>query len=66
MTGRKLLFSHSWMFMFEHYYHTCREGNGKVDTKKDYRLKNAAAKNAKKKIRQESKFIIKEMLDDLI
>lgn len=47
--------SHSWMFMFEHYYYTCRQWNGKIDTKKDYRLKNAAAKNAQKKIRQESK-----------
>jgi hypothetical protein len=64
MTGRKLLFSHSGMFVFEHYYHTCREWNGKTDTKKDYRIKNAAAKNAEKKIRQESKRIIKEMLDD--
>jgi len=64
MTGRKLLFSHSWMFMFEHYYYNCRQWNGKVDTKKDYRLKNSAAKNAQKKIRQESKKIINDMLND--
>lgn len=50
MTGRKLLFSHSGTFVFEHYYHTCREWNGKTDTKKDYRIKNAAAKNAQKKL----------------
>jgi hypothetical protein len=49
MTGRKLLFSHSGMFIFEHYYHTCREWNGKTDTKKDYRIKNAAAKKCTEK-----------------
>lgn len=65
MIGRKLLFSYSGAFVFEHYYHTCREWNGKTDTKKDYRIKNAAAKNAKKRIRRESKNIIKIMLDDL-